>query len=25
MGRDIDIHVGNVAYDNKGNIKIIDI
>jgi hypothetical protein len=25
MGRDIDIHVGNVAYDNKGNLKMIDI
>jgi hypothetical protein len=25
LGRDIDLHRGNVAYDNEGNLKMIDI
>ena len=25
LGRDLDLHVGNVAYDAQGNLKLIDI
>lgn len=25
LGRDLDLHRGNVAYDNNGNLKMIDI